>query len=898
MKNIGFVPDESQREVLEADGGFHLVLASPGCGKTQILSERVRLAHRQGVPFADMLCLTFTNRAARGMFERIHATVGDDDSVEQMFVGNVHRFCSRFLFAHELVAADSAIIDDEETVSIIARYLDEDEEKVNGDFHRRRYYSQVMQLSHLVHQVVNGHPREVRLHPEALEGEDVASLQQVCGVQRMAFTPQALDDIYRHADFYLSQLDGEGYRGKNVGRMRQTLQKLSLAHSYEKYKADHHLLDFEDLLILTFDILQNDSAHQYPRYRWVQVDEVQDLNPLQLSLVDLLTAPGATVMYLGDEQQAIFSFMGAKLDGIERLRSRCSGHIHHLGVNHRSPSYLLRVFNDYAEKLMGISPELLPVAADQDGGQGNELRIVHSNDMEDEFGDVGRMVAACLRYTDTETMAVIVNSNSDAQRMSETLQAAHIPHFKISGDDMFSTPEVKCLFAHFDVLSNELNFMAWTRIVRGLGVLSTSAACRAFVQGFKSRAMMPSDVLVYDSSTYMNEFVEAADAGDIVVFDTETTGLNVFEDDILQIAAKKMRGGRIVPGSGFCVYLRSDRPIPAMLGDVVNPIIEERKHHELLPPAEGISRFLAYAEGCVLLGHNADYDYHILSENMRRCLPGRSLEQLHPVCFDSLRIIRLLRPDLKRFKLKSLLEELGLEGQNSHLADDDVFATCSLVAYCLDKAREVVPRQREWLQGGNVKAYVTFLRQYYQQLYLHDREILYHRHLNGSEPILVEEMRSVYKWMRLEHRFHEVRGFGHILDYLAQDLIDAKATPSLKEQIDAHVVELNTLKEADLCGSSSMNERVYVTTVHKAKGLEYDNVFIFDAVDGRYPNYYTKGDERMVKEDARKFYVALSRARKRIRVCVGDIRYDYKGGQHPRDITPFMLPIAKYFTTH
>ena len=52
MKNIGFVPDESQREVLEADGGFHLVLASPGCGKTQILSERVRLAHRQGVPFA------------------------------------------------------------------------------------------------------------------------------------------------------------------------------------------------------------------------------------------------------------------------------------------------------------------------------------------------------------------------------------------------------------------------------------------------------------------------------------------------------------------------------------------------------------------------------------------------------------------------------------------------------------------------------------------------------------------------------------------------------------------------------------------------------------------------------------------------------------------------------
>ena len=65
-----FIPDASQQEVIDVDAGYHLVLAPPGCGKTQILTERIRKAHQQGVLYEDMLCLTFTNRAARGMQER------------------------------------------------------------------------------------------------------------------------------------------------------------------------------------------------------------------------------------------------------------------------------------------------------------------------------------------------------------------------------------------------------------------------------------------------------------------------------------------------------------------------------------------------------------------------------------------------------------------------------------------------------------------------------------------------------------------------------------------------------------------------------------------------------------------------------------------------------------
>ena len=86
--NNTFIPDESQALVINLQRGYHLVLASPGCGKTQILAERVAKAYAMGVPFSNMLCLTFTNRAARGMQERIAMRL--EVPADDLFVGNVH----------------------------------------------------------------------------------------------------------------------------------------------------------------------------------------------------------------------------------------------------------------------------------------------------------------------------------------------------------------------------------------------------------------------------------------------------------------------------------------------------------------------------------------------------------------------------------------------------------------------------------------------------------------------------------------------------------------------------------------------------------------------------------------------------------------------------------------
>ena len=141
----------------------------------------------------------------------------------------------------------------------------------------------------------------------------------------------------------------------------------------------------------------------------------------------------------------------------------------------------------------------------------------------------------------------------------------------------------------------------------------------------------------------------------------------------------------------------------------------------------------------------------------------------------------------------------------------------------------------------------------------------------------------------------EIPNLHYVTQYITHDMVDMENEPSLAVQLSNHIIEMNTMKEADLCNSKSIDDRIFVSTVHKAKGLEFDNVIIFDAIEGRYPNYYHQNNANMVAEDARKFYVAMTRAKKRLYVSICQTRMDYKNQPQMRKITRFMNPIMKYF---
>ena len=885
--------DKYQVPVVEASQGYHLVLASPGCGKTHILAERIRYARERGVKYEDMLCLTFTNRAAREMTNRIQKVVGGDFS--ELMVGNVHRFCSKFLFEQGRIPADSAIIDDEEAVSIIADYRNEDEEGVTRDFNRYKGYQTIIFFQHFIYQLEHQHPWKYYLHPESFTDDDREAVKHICASQKIEYDEQAVVNIYHHAQEYMDEENAPGLDGKTADRIRVLLWKMYYAGCYARYKEENHLFDFEDLLLYTYDIYRSDPTCK--RYPWIQVDEVQDLNGMQLAIIDLLTAEdNPMVMYLGDEQQAIFSFMGAKVETLTLLKMRCKGNIHHLQRNHRSPKYLLDVFNDYAEKQLKIDRELLPLSDNDTKATSGDLRIIHSSTIEAEHKDITTEALSLYEQNKEERTAVIVSANLDADRISEAMTEAGLTHFKVSGRDLFDTPDVKLLLAHLSVLSNEHNSIAWTRIMKGVRAFPSHALARRFNWKLKQLALSPSDFLLYPESCYTAEFLRAYNEEEIVVFDTETTGLNVFQDDIIEIAAIRIKGGEVV-GEPLDLYIETDKPILPMLGDKENPMYaiyhEKMSTGELLSPSDALQRFLAYVGTSPILAHNANYDYNILDNNLQRYC--KDTMQAHEIrCFDSLKLIRLLAPSLHSYKLESLLETFHLAGVNSHQAIDDVKATVSLVRLCAEKAREKQAQQVAFIRHPKVKPFANVLRSNYGECYREAVNRLY-KLSTDHEPVLVSELSAAYNAFRSDGLINDIPRLDYILRYLRIDMLtDETVANALAPQLSQYVMDINTLKEADFCNSKSILERIYVTTVHKAKGLEFDNVIIFDAADGRYPNAYNK-TKQQDEEDARKFYVAMSRAKRRLFIAYALQMVDRHGRVFNRDLTPLMDSIQKYF---
>ena len=870
--------DERQREVIDAGEGYHLVLAPPGCGKTEVLAERILRAHQRGVAYGDMLCLTFTNRASRSMRERIEQMAGD--SVDELYVGNIHRFCSKFLFDNEVLPMETSILDEDDSASIIADYLQQDELSIMGDAKVRHQYSKIVNLQHFMHQYAGGYPRELMVH-----GEDVnaKALRQICSIMMKDFTRGNISEFYHNIDDYgrLAELNRNG-------ELQNFIRMMSAARHYERYKQQHNLVDFADLLLMAYDTLVN--GYEGKRYSWIQIDEIQDLSPLQLEIVNLITAKESpTVMYLGDSQQAIYSFMGAKSETLNQLASRCT--IHNLYTNYRSPKYLLDVFNTYGHDMLGLDERLLPQTSKMVEAERGDLLIGCSQNNIDEQQDVAELVKRIHARYPEETIAVVVSYNSEADDISARLTNLGVSHFKVSGHDLFSEPAVKLLLAHFSVAMGDHDFLAWSRLVAGIKAAGSNAAAREMVRDLALNGMTPADLMRDDGITSLQEFLQAYSHEDIVVFDTETTGLSVEEDDVVQIAAIKLHKGEFVEGSEFNVFIRTEREIPEMLGDLKNPLIEEYQRQTLLEAPDALQRFMDYAEGCVLLGHNAQYDYHIMDNNMRRRCGRKDFKQHFPRCLDTLHMARIINPRLRSHKLKDLIVEFGLEGENSHLANDDIMATWHLADYCFREGLQKAERQVD-IPIKYSRA-MKRLRDTYKPLYDHTRGLMYEL-WGGEEQALLAEWRYAYDFLTAQNRVEPIKKMDYVERYLQHDVIGDGHSP-LHVQLEQHMNMLNTLKEADLCGSESMQERVFVSTVHKAKGLEFDNVIVYEVSDGNYPGFFARDDTQRQQEEMRRLYVALSRAKRRLILMWSLKRITQWGRVFDQKLSPFVACIVRFF---
>ena len=832
--------DAQQQAAIDAAGGHYLVVAAPGCGKTAILAERIVRARQRGVELGDMLCLTFTNRASREMRNRITQRLSEE--CEELFVGNIHHFCSSILQKSRWFSASTGVIDEEDQGDIMTAIDDSYTMGRDGMIVRARIKKISDLACTLLQQQLN--------HPEAL---------------RM--------------------------------QMASTEQERRLAEEYLRYKQAHMMMDFSDLLVYGYDLIRQGGSK---KYRWIQVDEVQDLNPLQHAIIDAVTAEEQpTVMYLGDEQQSIYAFLGARQEELNQLRARCQGHILTLGCNYRSPKYLLDVFNAYASQVLHIPHDMLPQANMDLPHSRRDLIIAHSPSVEAEMDRVIRMVHYYKEFPN-EKLAILVPTNREADRVSLLLERAGVSHFKISGNDLFKNLDYKTFSSLFSVLVNEFNTLAWTRLIYGVRGLPRLVDARMLTERLKQHMITPLDLFLPEPRivTFCRIFKDK----ELVIFDTETTGLNVFEDDIVQIAAFKVRQGKKVECSDFNIIIHTDRPIPEQVGGGVNPLMKEYAEREHLSHEEGLRQFLAYVDGLPVLGHNARYDYSILRENTKRYLNEEVELEVH----DSLLLARCVHPDLKEYKLKSLLEELHLEGENSHLANDDIEATLSLVRHCVEEAE---PMLEDILALVRMPRYKTLARR------LHDLDglieviqIALDMPLSETPHRLADLMRSVYNTM-VEMGLIGNMGvkFDIFLRYVQQEWQEREQPLTLRDLVSRHIHDMtSSLNEGDLLNSIRGEcQPIFVMTVHKGKGLEFDNVVVMGACEGTYPSFRDsrtlsnplstaeaqKAARQSVRESARVLYVAITRARKRL--CISYPEINAHGFDSP--ISHFLKPIQDYF---
>ncbi|MBR6974384.1 MAG: UvrD-helicase domain-containing protein [Bacteroidaceae bacterium] len=916
-----YTNDEYQSEVIRLNEGHHLVLAGAGCGKTDILAERIMYAINAGVDMEDMLCLTFTNRAARNMRERIEKrlTIPCNDS---LFVGNLHRFCSTFLYKKNVITQTSNILDETDSESIISDFMEDVKlpkltEKDNGI---EVSWDICFKAQHLVYQLRHKHDKDILLNTEAL-----SPFSRYVAIKFPSPRGHWYDfiDLYDSLDeapivlSFDSSEDMRIYRGTpNYDEAIKGI--LKVAKKYEEYKTKNELVDFDDLLLIGYDYFKEHND-DIKKYSWIQVDEVQDLNRLQLKIIDLLTDMSSpnVVIYLGDEQQAIYSFMGAKLDTMEYLKDqKCDGKVHRLYTNYRSPKYLLDVFNHFANYVLETDVDLLPRPFNTNDNDDGGRVFLESQYVDQEVGNV--IEKALELYSTDKRTAILVPSNGIADEISELLDNKKVNHFKISGVDLFSTPEVQTILAHFNVVNFERNFIAWTRILYNLKVFRSAKDAREFYREMDKCFLTPVDFLHYEGKSYIANFVKDYQ-GDFIIFDTETTGLDIYNDDIVQIAAIKLHGGKIIDSYNSILY--TDKEIPEFLGEIVNPLVEEyssrkRKFEEdginqyqeksdggvkkyFVKREEGFHDFIEFAKGCPILGHNVNYDYHILDYNLQRDCNIFNIAELFPVYYDTLKIMRIVEPGLMSYKLKNLLSRLNLEGANSHLADDDILATKSVADYACNKAIPVIPMQRDFIRQYSDKIKIFVER--YQKYYLHTQKMLYTKNLSDKLPAMVEEMDYLYEGLVQDLRIKPIPKYQHMKDFFAYDALQNDTESSLNELLNKYIMDLNTYKEADLCDSSTIKEKLFVSTVHKAKGLEFENVIVVNVNDGVYPYFFNRDNPYRIKEDARKLYVAISRAKEKLVISYASRRRGISWRGNPYDMgidrSPFLGSIKVFFET-
>lgn len=846
-----------QEKVIALTQGRHLVLAPPGCGKTAVLTERVIHAMQEGVAPASMLCLTFTNRATMNMKERIEAR--SSGAVSGLFVGNLHKFCAHFLYECGLVDERTQVIDEDEVTEIIASFLPcLPDESILQTVVGRVCTTEIRQ-----NLAASGAPEA--LLPPLSEGVSAKQRDALAELQ-----------LYRFGAWNTAEID-------------------NLAQAYCRYKKDNSLIDFNDMLALTYRALK-EHAEFCHQYAWIQIDEVQDLSELQLDLVKRLwnpDTPQSVLVYFGDEQQAIYSFLGAKFHTLSQL-AQSGAQVHRLYKNYRSPKYLLELFNVYARDTLGCNTRWLPEAVVA-GRQPKDSLTWQWCQPRRKAQEVVRTIATWNKTSATSTSAILVPRNTDADQLSMALKEHGIGHFKVSGADVFNHPIVKTTKAYLSVLNTPTQVNAWAQVAQSVDTTFRRKALRElFVRAYRDACWLPFDWIRYDLTDPKGPHSVIED-----LHQHATQGWVLWL--VGRVAAKTDKGTPSFRPSVSALKLTpTSGRVTASLEMVTAKTPEGFAEEDIdrLYTFSGTSQVILVSDDLV-----STYSSMLLKAEQES---GRV--RLERLLFTDL--LHTFEPELRQvigrtpsLSLK-LLENVRAYCQALNLPAVDGVPNyfqpyAALLWWMGQQAPTVLKKQAAFLKA-NVKlsGIATKLRSTYGELYRSHTELIDLQSDSHNESMLRQVFREFSCAQRIPDSMIDdpstvnlLEKIPLVLEYLDKVLVNKREHSSLRQQLRAYFVPMCSLKEADLCSTEIVQERVFIATVHRAKGLEFDNVLVYDVRDGVYP--WPKASPTEYAEAARRLYVAITRTKSRLTLLIPNGLNDYG---YPIRPSPYLDPVEGFFT--
>lgn len=417
--------NEGQRAAVEYCDGAQLVIAGAGSGKTRVLTYKIAYLIAQGMTPWRILALTFTNKAANEMKERIGKIVGEEKA-RQIHMGTFH--------------------------SVFARILRTEAQHLGYDSNFT-IYDQTDSRS-LVKAII----KEMELDDKKYKPAAVADRISSAKNRKVNATAYALDGRFTSRD-----------ADNGVPRIAEIYQR------YEQRCRQANAMDFDDLLLNFFFLLSNDETMRLKyanRYDYVLVDEYQDTNSVQQEIVLLLTSDKQRVCVVGDDAQSIYSFRGANIDNILEFGERYeNSHLFKLEQNYRSTQTIVQAANS----LISHNRRQIPKDVFSRNEEGEKLTLKMAYSDKEEAMIVCNEILRLRRREKCEysDFAILYRTNAQSRSFEEYLRKQNIPYRIYGGLSFYQRKEIKDILAYYRLVANPNDEEALKRVInyptRGIG---------------------------------------------------------------------------------------------------------------------------------------------------------------------------------------------------------------------------------------------------------------------------------------------------------------------------------------------------------------------------------------------------------------------------------------------